>query len=408
MSALTAISDRNVLEENLRTVTERLAAELTRPTSSRPDWSELQWRVARAAASIHGISPLLATRLHWTGPAGWQLFLESQREHTRLRHERIQQLLHCLHESMERAGIAGVALKGAELCARGLYGPGERPMADVDLLVRGADVEGTARVLLSIGFRKHYEFWKQQVFVPTSLHTPGALGEHSENDIKIELHQHIAEALPLHVTELSAPVFPPGPHPGLNRYASTAALMSHLLLHDAGAMASRSLRLLHLNDLARVAETMSDSDWEQLFEGLGRGTGLWWTLPPLTLTARYFPEAIPDGVIARAAVACPRRLRQACKRARVSDVSFSNPRIVAFPGIEWTRSLTELVGYVRQRIRPDERTSSIFKHVATEAWAANNDLYTMSHFRRALRWITSRPARPATLHAVRAALGDNA
>jgi hypothetical protein len=98
-------------------------------------------------------------------------------------------------------------------------------------------------------------------------------------------------------------------------------------------------------------------------------------------------------------------LRRACRHYELSDVSLSRLHIEAFPGIEWAQSLTETVEYVLRRLRPDSEMLEVREGVAShEAWAAASPWCQMPQHRRILRWLTSRPARPATLHAVRAAL----
>ena len=63
----------------LRTVTERLGHELVSPQPAAPEWSEFEWRTARAVAAMHGISGVLAGELWWRGPDGWTHFLSQQR-----------------------------------------------------------------------------------------------------------------------------------------------------------------------------------------------------------------------------------------------------------------------------------------------------------------------------------------
>ncbi|MGC1522883.1 MAG: hypothetical protein WA803_15190 [Steroidobacteraceae bacterium] len=43
---------------------------------------------------------------------------------------------------------------------------------------------------------------------------------------------------------------------------------------------------------------------------------------------------------------------------------------------------------------------------SAEAWAGHNQWSKLSQGRRILRWVTSRPARPATMHAMRAAFTE--
>src|ERR1700760_4388438 len=108
-----AESDPVVLQAALRKITDALACELARPTHVEPEWSDFEWRIARAVAAMHGVSPLLSRVLRWRGPAGWRRFLEEQRIHTANRHGRIAKLLQCIDWRMRESGLATVALKGA-------------------------------------------------------------------------------------------------------------------------------------------------------------------------------------------------------------------------------------------------------------------------------------------------------
>ena len=219
-------------------ITEVLAQELACPTQAAPDWSEFEWLVARAVAAMHGVSPLLSRALRWQGPAGWRAFLEEQRTHT-IKTDMDVLLSFCCAWISGRAkpGVAAVALKGVALHALGVYQAGERPMADVDLLVRPADAPRTAKMLESLGYAESFTTWKESVFARVDEQEPALLGEHSNNGVRIELHVRICERLPLRITDVSEHIFPPHPQPGLNAYPSKASLMIHLLLHAAGTMA---------------------------------------------------------------------------------------------------------------------------------------------------------------------------
>jgi len=250
------------LDRTLRKITEVLAKQLACPTQAAPDWSEFEWIMARAVAAMHGVSPLLSRALRWQGPAGWIEFLEQQRAHTAKRHARVVELLLRLDQRAREAGVAAVALKGVALHAFGVYQAGERPMADVDLLVRPADAHRAATMLESLGYAESFKTWKERVFTPVDAQEPALLGEHSNNGVKIELHEQICERLPLRITDVTELMFPTQAQPGLNAYPSRASLMIHLLLHAAGSMAFQSLRLLHLHDLARLSSQMTQEDWD--------------------------------------------------------------------------------------------------------------------------------------------------
>jgi hypothetical protein len=398
----------DAVQAALRKTTETLAGELARPNALAPDWTESEWLVARAVAAIHGISPLLSRSLLWPGAPGWERFLNEQRIHTENRYARIQELLQLVDDGARRAGIALVALKGAALHALDIYVPGERPMADLDLLVREEDSHRTGHMIEGLGFHTSHTTWKHRVFEPNGTQTPAVFGENSANGMKIELHSYIREPLPLRMVDVTNCIFPRQPQPGMNAYPSNAALMTHLLLHAAGAMAFRAIRALNLIDIARLSARMTDQDWDEVFSQEAHlGQTLWWAFPPLALTARYYP-GIPDRVLTAMSVRCPWLLKQACRRRTLSDVSLSHLWITAFPGIEWARSPREMLTYVLQRVAPSAELKSQRKLLPNiQAFASETPWARMSQSRRIANWLTSRPARAESLRPVRTALAQS-
>ena len=79
------------LQSTLRKITERLAGELASPRDDAPGWTAFEWQLARAVAALHGVSPLLASRLKWDGPPGWKAFLQAQRAHVAARQQYIEE-----------------------------------------------------------------------------------------------------------------------------------------------------------------------------------------------------------------------------------------------------------------------------------------------------------------------------
>ena len=86
-----------IVKAGLRRTTEALAVELAlaQPNGATPDWSDLEWQLASAAAAAHGVSPLLSKFSTWEN-SEWRLFLTSQRAHVEHRHRRIAALLGAL------------------------------------------------------------------------------------------------------------------------------------------------------------------------------------------------------------------------------------------------------------------------------------------------------------------------
>lgn len=397
------------LQAVLTTVTERLAHELATPSPMPPNWSDLHWSIATAVVAMHGVSSLLLGALRWRGPEAWMHFLEEQRTHVTRRHARIENLLLRIDRSAREAGMAVMALKGVALHSLGLYAAGERPMADIDLLVNPSDAANAVRLIESLGFRESRRSFKERGFAPLESHAAGALGEHSSNDITIELHERICERLPLDITDVTEAVLPKRSPPGLNGYPSRAALMTHLLLHTAGEMTAKSVRLIHLHDLALVGRQMTEADWEELLRWSSRERRFWWALPPLRLVSRYYPLSIPSRALKTLQSDCPWILRYNARRVILSDASFSYLWVDAFPGIEWSRSIREMLSYAIGRVRPSaEQLAARSASAVSQDWAVDNQWATLSQGRRIARWLTSRQVRPATMHVLRAALSNPA
>jgi hypothetical protein len=219
------------------------------------------------------------------------------------------------------------------------------------------------------------------------------------------VHTRIAERLPVNTADITGFLLPSVPRAGLNAYPSAASLMMHLLLHAAGNMRARALRLIQLHDIAHLATRFVADDWEDLIAMRPNGHTLWWAWAPLMLTTRYYPKSIPADLLARLRLECPWLLRTRTQDHRLTDVSWSNIRIAAFPGLEWSRSVWEALAFMRSRIWP--RTDALLElkeGAAQIPGSASIPWYGIPHAARILRWIFLRPPRVQTLLSVRAAL----
>jgi Uncharacterised nucleotidyltransferase len=399
--------DLTKVDAALRLITERLAREITSPTAEPPNWSEFEWRIARAVAAVQGVSSLLCARLRWEGPPNWRKFLEAQRAHVAERHGRIAKLLDWIDTQSRDQGIAVVPLKGAALYAIGIYSAGDRPMADIDLLVRAADTDAMTQLLVGCGFEVTFTSWRHLLFESTLKKTIAGLGEHVDNPIKIELHTNIRERLPVAEIDITRLVFPSMPQAGLNSYPSNVSLMLHLLLHAAGNMRANALRQIQLHDIALLALRLDSKEWVELMAVRLENRGLWWALPPLKLTTRYYPEAVPPSVIARLGQECPWLLGRRCGKLRLADVSWSNMWVHAFPGIEWSGSPQEALKFMISRVWPSRERELEAQHlVSRHPGTSEIPWYGISQGARILRWLFSKPPRVQTLVAVRAALAQ--
>jgi hypothetical protein len=334
------------------------------------------------------------------------MFLQGQWDQSIERHRHIAALLDAIDSQARREGLALLALKGAALYASGVYAGGERPMGDIDLLIRSSDAKGIARLLGNCGYDVAFSTSRHQVFKPRDGKVPTAdrLGEHADSPIKIEVHTAIAEHLPVKLVNITKFLLPPVPRPGLNVYPSTVSLMLHLLLHAAGNIRARALRLIQLHDIALLAARFLPSDWEEL---LAEGQGLWWAFAPLMLTVRYYQTIVPPSVFARLSAECPWLLCKLAGRHQLTDVSWSNIRIAAFPGVEWSRTPLEAFNFVSSRIWPSREARVELDLGAVEIPGSSTvPWYGISHGARILRWLFSSPPRVQTLMSVRAALAQ--
>lgn len=391
------------VKAGLRRATEALAVELAQPGGATPAWDSLQWRLASATAAAHGVSPLLFGCCNWQN-LPWRRFLFDQRAHVENRHRRIAMLLQRIDAAARAASLAVVALKGSALHALGLYAPGERPMADIDLLVREEDAATAITLLQGLGYAESFAQWKHRVFKPADCQPVHGLGEHRDTPVNIELHTRIQERLPVSTVDITGRIYPRRPLPGLNDYPSIGALMSHLLLHAAGSICGRSMRLMHLHDIALLSTRMSADDWNGLCERHDAGSP-WWALPPLRLVDRYYPGIVPAAVLARLAPHCPLLLRTLSRRQTLTRVSCSELWLHAFAGMEWARSPGDVGRYLKNRIRPaQEAVRERADMVRTQLWLQDQGWVTMGHARRVLSWLARPAPRMDTLYVVRAAM----
>jgi hypothetical protein len=394
-------------ERALRSTTTRLAQELVQPTPAAPSWDDFEWDIARAVAAMQGVSALLERHLIWRGPERWQAFLLDQREQGVKRDLRIAALIAALDECLRRENIPVVGLKGSALRVFRVYPVGDRPMGDIDLLAREADFPAVSRALDTLGFAAAYTTRRHAVFTDCPLRAAHDFGEHIDNPLKIELHSCIAEALPITTVDITARLWPAPAAAGMNPYQDTGALLAHLLLHCAGNMRAHALRLIQLHDIARLLPHMGADDWAKLLRPRRPADGSWWMLPPLLLAQRYAGALLPSDVHAELLACCPPRLARAARRFTLHEVSWSNLRIAAFPGIEWSQSFGESLRYARTRIIPDsEARAEVALWAQVHPQIQGIPWYEVPHMVRILRWVFSSPPRVQTMNSVLAALAS--
>ncbi len=216
----------------------------------------------------------------------------------------------------------------------------------------------------------------------------------------------IQERLPVSAVDITGRIYPQEAHAWLESVSvERRFLMNHLLLRTRRVICrGRSLRLLHLNDIALLAARMTADDWNVLWDEHAADSP-WWALPPLRLLGRYYPSAIPDVVLARLERDCPPLLRTISHHQTLTQVSCSDLWLHALAGIEWSRSVREVMRYVRNRVRPPGETiKERADMVRTQFWLQGQSWVGQNQGRRILTLLTRPVPRMDTLYVVRAAL----
>ena len=208
----------------------------------------------------------------WHGPSGWRAFLDGQWLDT-AGPVPADGLAGGQHRCLGGASRDSVrSTKGEALHAIGLYAAGDRPMADIDLLLSAADLAPMGRILAGLGYRPIRATADECVLVPADRPPLNHFGEHADHGITIELHARDRPTLtPVRVVDITSRLWPAAPRPGRNAYPPLAALMSHLLVHAAVNMQMRILRMLQLHDIALLAPRLSSTDWDELLQPAAPG-----------------------------------------------------------------------------------------------------------------------------------------
>jgi hypothetical protein len=128
-------------------------------------------------------------------------------------------------------------------------------------------------------------------------------------------------------------------------------------------------------------------------------------LPPLTLAAACFPGNIPEIVLREVGAHCPPNIRRLATHTSLVEVTWSNLRVRAFPGMGWARTPLEALSFIAARAFPRRAArEQLRQFVATSTALQSSVWYGGSHLSRILRWTFSSPPRAQTMSSVRAAL----
>jgi hypothetical protein len=324
-------------------------------------WDEHDWEAARWAVQVHGIGPLLDR-----ASEGWpdaemlhpmlRRYLAEQR---RLSGQRVARLLDDLAEILRACAqnqIEALPLKGSLLATLYYPEPGLRPMNDLDLLVRPSDEQRMVRLLARLHYQPIARSQKHLLLARPDAHGPvvSFTGEHPDNPRSLDLHTRLAEyfwGIKYDLTEEAWDDSAPGRVAGVAaRVLGAVALLHHLAIHASSDALARRLRLLHLADIARVADTLDQAGWDRIVVGAQRRGEQRMVYPALLLTSRYY-AVVPAAVLGELRLGVPPALLQQLDSTGLDQFSFCNvaPTTPAEklrwfrPGYEQARALRHML-----------------------------------------------------------------
>jgi hypothetical protein len=277
--------------------------------------SGIEWEQLWHEAARHDVLPLVAATLRHPDdgiamPADWAARVQRPLYATLLRNTALAEDLDDVSSALGAAGVDSLAVKGVVL-AETVYGNlALRPAADLDILVRPADLPTARSVLLSLGFDHRSEplgdTWAH------SHHDEPYFRTTSRGNVCLELHWALWPFTRFRadtgVWERARSVEVRG---AMVRTLSREDTLVHLAIHRTRA----PLRLRSLCDVAElVRREGSELDWDVVHEratAIGARTALY---SVLSLSQRLLAAPVPPGALARAGVGPLRRrvLEPAC------------------------------------------------------------------------------------------------
>ena len=257
-------------------------------------WARLDWDYLARAAERQGVAPLLQAwlarrRAIVVPPAvGAQLHNAYWTNHFRNR-TLLEELAAILRVAATR-GVPVLPLKGAVLAPCYYAAPALRPMSDLDLLVRPADVETLAELLRQGGYaeppdpphvlddaRDRDALRRDRLFVTERGHLP-ILVEYRTEPLDPAVWQltELDPALSAALGRQAERMWARGRDAALGEASFVRLAPEDLLLHVASHLTTRhnDFRLLWLHDITAIVAAHADTfDWEY-FAGATRALGL--------------------------------------------------------------------------------------------------------------------------------------
>jgi len=282
-------------------------------------WDSSYWLEARFRVQILGIAPLLFaffTRIDALQDldAGFSAYLSEQATLNRQRMERAMADISTVRSICGSAKVPVRFLKGSELIHSYYDDPSNRPMSDIDILIKPCDLPVLAKALKQEGFIRSSDTPKHAVFI-RSGNVVTTDGEHPDNPIDLEVHTQIVfylTAVSIDFTRIfwQEPPLPPA-----------VVLFLHVAVHAAANMFNGSLRAIQLQDLKLITRKLSAKHWEAITAVSLELKLAGFVYAPLYLAEKHLKAQVPESFFASLEPFVPESLKRYLLSARLDTFS---------------------------------------------------------------------------------------
>ena len=376
----------------------RAAANTDGATVSLAGWSALDTNVGLKVGSVLGLLPFLHVRLQQgqlelNAPvfAEWPDVLAQQHELTAQRNRRLLEYTGRIFAQAEAMCLKTMPLKGMDVLTQLYDDIGLRPTSDIDLLAHPEDLEAASQVIQRAGFQSVAATRRHAIFALPNSRVVSKFGEHPDNPIKVELHAHVSNAMPMEACDLTETLWRDAqanarPNMPTAMYSSRVGLMLHEMLHAANHAMIRSLRFPSLYDMRLLAERLSAAEWQAIADTLRTSEHYWWAYVPLRLLVRYFGSVVPADILALSCRIATPALRKLGDTQSLSQVSVCDLRpSVLRHRLAFARNVPETLRYLRSQALPTHDELNEWR-VERSQWSATMTPAN-SYLHRIRRWL---------------------
>lgn len=319
------------MTDQLAGVLEVLAAWVMRPGPPPPaiaTWDRATWQAFGHLAYLQGVLPLLHHEPFWPHlPAEIQERAAAGYDLNHQRNQRLLVELRAILESLHRAGIPAMPLKGAVLLVQHVYPHiADRVLHDLDILVPRDDLARARAALSELRYTVENVTWRHIVLCPPD--DRGVVSwthDHPDNPRRVDLHGGVREdyrGVTLDLTDHLWQSATPAPLLGTTAWLpSQPALLHHLATHGSVSVLERLVRLGHLVDLAYLADWLTPAQVSAGLTPQARGEARF-LYPALQLTSTYSPSDTLRLATDRLAADVSVRLQAWARAGRLSNRSF--------------------------------------------------------------------------------------